>query len=471
MVKQLKNVGLVAIVAAAALTVSSCKKQTENDGSGNFNRSLSAGFSKPTQNIPVDANGVIQDNFDGNATDNIINLANSKVWLLDGVSYVQSGKTLKIEAGTVISSGAFKTYTAIVDGVSVTKDIRGVLVVVKGAKLDAVGTEAAPIVFTSDKAIGSRAAGDFGGVILLGSANTNQPATTVIEGLPTPPSGVDITYGGTASTDNSGTLKYVRIEYAGFKLFQDNEINGLTLGGVGSGTTLEHIQVTYSADDSFEFFGGTVNAKWLVAAGGDDDDFDFDFGYSGSIQYAVGIKAVNSTHSTSGGSSDANGIESDNNKLGDGLTPRTNPVLKNFTILGTKTTNSALKMGNRWRRNSGLNIQNSIIAGFPTGIAFEGGASGTFSNNLVHAFTSAGSVVPNSTDVNADDYLLLGDGASSPFYIGDASTYVVNQLIPDASSPAVSVGGTYAGAIDPATTAGNTWLKNWTLFNTQNKAY
>ncbi|PYF75182.1 hypothetical protein [Pedobacter nutrimenti] len=470
MVKQLTKASLMAIVAAAAITVSSCKKD-QNDGSGNFNRSLSAGFSNPTQNIPVDADGVIQDTFDGNPSDNIINLTSDKVWLLDGVSFVQSGKTLKIAAGTVISSGAFKSYTATEDGVTVTKDIRGVLVIVKGAKIDAVGTESAPIVFTSDKAPGSRVAGDFGGVILLGKAPINQPYTTVIEGLPKPSAAVDITYGGTESTDNSGTLQYVRIEYAGFQLFKDNEINGLTLGGVGNGTTLEHIQVTYSADDSFEFFGGTVNAKWLVAAGGDDDDFDFDFGYSGTIQYAVGVKAVNSTHSTSGGASDANGIESDNNKAGDGAIPRTNPVLKNLTILGTNVNNTALRAGNRWRRNSGLDIQNSIVAGFPSGVAYEGGASGTFSNNLVHAFTTTGSVTPNSTAANANGYLRLGTGTAASFYTSDAIGLNVNLLIPVTTSPANGIGGTYAGAIAPGTATGTTWLKNWTEFATQNKVY
>ncbi|WP_069658898.1 hypothetical protein [Arcticibacter eurypsychrophilus] len=466
MVKQIKNAGLVAIVAAAFL-VTSCRKEQSNDGSGNYDRAASAGFTNPTQSIAIDVNGVIQDNFDGNATDNIINLTSNKVWLIDGVSYVPSGKTLKIPAGSILSSGAFKSYTATEGGVTINKNIRGVLVVVKGAMLDAQGTEALPIVFTSPNAPGSRAAGDFGGVILLGDADTNQPNTTVIEGLPTPPTGVDITYGGSDNVDNSGILKYVRIEYPGLVLFANNEINGLTLGGVGSGTTLNHIQVTYSADDSFEFFGGTVNATYLVAAGGDDDDFDFDFGYTGTIQYAVGLKALSSTHSTSGGVSDANGIESDNEKAAPYTnTPKTLPVLRNFTLLGTSSNNSVLKLGARFRRNTNFDIQNSVIGGYPNGVTTEDLATGTFSSNILHAYSATGAYTPASTASSANTYLLLGT-SGTPFYTDHSTAYNVNTLIPRSTSPIPAT----AGAVAKGTASGATWLKNWTVFTTQTKVY
>lgn len=465
--KTFKNLGMTAMVALGLFT-GGCKKELGKDGSGNYDHAKTAGFTNPTQNIPVNADGVIQDNFDGNASDNIINLSSSSVWLIDGVSYVPSGKTLKIPAGTILSSGAFKSYTATEDGVTITKNIRGVLVVVKGAKLDAQGTEALPIVFTSPNAPGARAAGDFGGVILLGDATTNQPSTTVIEGLPTPPSGVDITYGGSDDTDDSGTLKYVRIEYPGLVLFANNEINGLTLGGVGSGTTLDHIQVTYSADDSFEFFGGKVNATYLVAAGGDDDDFDFDFGYTGTIQYAVGLKALNSTHSTSGGASDANGIESDNNKTGTLGGTRTLPVLRNFTLLGTETNNSVLKLAARFRRNTSFDLQNSLLAGYPQGVTTENSATGTFTNNALHAFALGGAYAA-TVDASALNYLVFGDGLGTPFYTDHSTAYDVDQLIPDASSPAA--GTPYRGAIQPGILAGTTWLKNWTVFTTQTKVY
>ncbi|VTP98436.1 hypothetical protein [Sphingobacterium daejeonense] len=189
----------------------------------------------------------------------------------------------------------------------------------------AIGTATEPIVFTSDKAAGERNTGDFGGVVLLGNAMIN-PGTARIEGIPKPLN-VDVDYGGQNDADNSGVLKYVRIEFAGYNLSQDNEINGLTCGGVGNGTTLENIQVSWGRDDAFEFFGGSVNAKYLVAISTDDDDYDFDFGYSGTIQYALSLKDPQSTNSLDRtGKSDSNGIESDNN--GEGVfrdpTTRTN---------------------------------------------------------------------------------------------------------------------------------------------------
>ncbi|GAA4914801.1 hypothetical protein [Mucilaginibacter defluvii] len=467
MVNQIKNAGVAAMVAAALFTTS-CKKEKSNDGSGYHNRSKSAGFTNPTQSIPVNADGAIQDNFDGNATDNVINLTNSTVWLIDGISYVPSGKTLKIPAGTILSSGAFKTYAATEEGVSIIKDIRGVLLVVKGAKLDAQGTEALPIVFTSPNAPGSRAAGDFGGIILLGDAPTNQPDYTEIEGLPYIP-GTNTTYGGTDVTDNSGIMQYVRIEYAGYLLIADQGVNGLTCGGVGSGTTLDHIQVTYAGDDSFEFFGGTVNASYLIAAGGFDDDFDFTYGYTGTIQYAVVLKALNSTHSTIGTPtiSDANGIESDNDRQGSSLTPKTRPVLKNFTVLGTSTDNPVLRLGARFRRNTNFDLQNSVIGGFPAGVTVENGSSGIFGTNIVHAFSATGAYTPASTATPANNYLLLGAVGTNPFYTDHTTAYNINALIPRSTSPIAAT----QGAVSKGTAAGATWLKNWTLFTAQNKVY
>ena len=146
----------------------------------------------------------------------------------------------------------------------------------RGAKIEANGTASNPIVFTSGKAAGSRLRGDWGGIIILGNAPTNRPLSPapLVEG------GVDRRYGGTTANDNSGTMRYVRIEFAGIAAEPGSEINGLTLGGVGSGTTLEYIQVSYGNDDAYEFFGGTVNAKYLVSYATSDDDYDFDFGYT-----------------------------------------------------------------------------------------------------------------------------------------------------------------------------------------------
>jgi len=484
MLKQIKTVSLTAAISFSLLTVG-CKKELSNDGSGNYNRAKTAGFTNPTQSIPVNASGVIQDNFDGNSTDNIINLTANKVWLIDGISYVPGGKTLKIPAGTILSSGSFKDFiTTIIDpntGLpqTVAKSVRGVLVVVKSAKIDAEGTESQPIVFTSPNAPRNRAPGDFGGLFILSNSFTNKPATSVIEDLPIPPSGIDNTYGGTNVSANSGILKYVRIEYAGFKFINGNESHSLTLAAVGSGTILDHIQITYSGGDGYKIHGGTFNATYLISAGCEDDDFDFDFGYTGTIQYAIGLKAINSAHSTAGSpaSADANGIESDNETISPfSATPRTLPVLKHFTILGTSSNNSVLKLGARFRRNSGFDIQNSVIAGFPIGVTNENSASGTFANNVLHAFSiTGGAVTPGSNAASANTYLAFGTiGGLSPFYVDDNTAYNIGQLVPRSTSPALlaSPANTpYAGAIQPGTAATGTWLKNWTLFNTQTKVY
>src|SRR6186713_295686 len=290
--KKLKIAGVAALVVFIA--ASSCKKTNEKE---KFDGPATAGLpSRPQKHVPVDANSLIT----------VSLLDKDTIWLIDGVSYVAPGNTLTIEPGAFLTSGNFKTYN---DPVYGSQSLRGVLVVTRGGKLIANGTAAAPIVFTSPNAT-NRKAGDFGGVVLLGNAPINQTVPQRIEGIPDPvPTGVDVNYGGSTATDSSGVLTFVRIEFAGFRLTANNEINGLTLGGVGSKTVLNHIQVSWSADDAFEFFGGTVNANHLIALSSDDDDYDFDFGYSGTIQYAISLKDSSSTHSKSGGLPDANGLE------------------------------------------------------------------------------------------------------------------------------------------------------------------
>ncbi|MGJ1267447.1 hypothetical protein ACR78F_20300 [Sphingobacterium spiritivorum] len=442
--------------SVCAIALASCNKDNLAP-QADFKAGLPA---KPQAHVPVDVNGLITKSF----------LSKDTVWLIDGVSFVAPGQTLTIEAGTFLTSGNVKSYN---DEVYGAQNIRGVLVVPKTAKLNAIGTAAAPIVFTSPNASGSRNPGDFGGVIMLGNATTNQPATTRIEGVPAP-IGVDVTYGGSNPADNSGTLKYVRIEFAGYNLTENNEINGLTLGGVGSGTTLENIQVSWGKDDGFEFFGGTVNAKYLVASSNDDDDFDFDFGYTGTIQYALSLKDPNATNSVSGGNSDSNGLESDNNGAGDASRlPLTNPKLRNFTFLGIKDAAVAatkLKYGNRWRRASSLDIESSIIAGYATGASFESISGGNFSNNVVHGYAAAfnGSAPGsgNSTTVSSDatSYLALAGGTNIFYPVSGGFNPFV--LRPTATSPAYGTGTSYKGAIDPAVTnPSQVWTFGWTQFS------
>jgi hypothetical protein len=453
-------------VAAAALGLTSCKKDANS--LGDFNKSSKA---------PIDYSSLPEVHLSGVYTSTRV-LSPDTLYLLDGVVYFTGPSAkLYIKAGTHVVTGNPVTYAG--------RDLKGVLVIAKNAQIFADGNKSnvaessynadSTIVFGPHPANTNPLPGDFGGVIMLGNAPTNAPTTTVIEGIPTSPP-ADVTYGGSNATDNSGILRYARIEYAGFLLSPDNEINGLTLGGVGSGTTLSHIQVSRSNDDSFEFFGGTVNADHLVALAGNDDDYDFDNGYSGTISYAIALKDPGSPHTVSGGVSDANGIESDNNAGSTAATPLTQPTVDHFTILGygSSANVSDLEKGAHFRRLSGVNVQNSIIAGYDLGVRFEGitTSGSAFQYNVVQAYSTifnpaSGAGVPSifgnnatSTSVSFLDFISGNDA----FY-NRAVAYDPTSLVPNTTSPAAAGGiaGTYNGAFDPNATS--LWTDNWTLFN------
>lgn len=466
----------IALLAVITIGLTACKKDLTGS-KGDFNRSSKA---------PIDYSVLPKVHLSGVYTRNRV-LSPDTLYLLDGIVYFTgSNANLYIKAGTHVVTGNPITYSG--------RSIKGVLVITKDAQIFADGNKSnvtessynpdSTIVFGPypDNSIYPKV-GDFGGVVMLGKAPTNQPITTTIEGIPLL-SPADVTYGGTNAADNSGVLRYVRIEYAGLSLSTDNAINGLTLGGVGNGTTLSHIQVSFSLDDSFEFFGGTVNADHLIALAGGDDDFDFISGYTGTIQYAIALKDPFVSHSVSGGVSDANGIESDNQYDGSSYTPLTKPKLRNFTILGYATNSSAsdLEKSNHWRRASSLDIQNSIIGGYNTGVHFEYlTASGSiFQNNVVQAYSVASVAAPANpatyslvvtdrvaSSAAANGFLKLTSAAA--FY--DENTYNPLNLRPMSISPAfsggngaISGGTTYRGAVDPAATASTIWTNNWTDF-------
>jgi hypothetical protein len=278
-------------------------------------------------------------------------------YFLSGFVYVKSNATLTIEPGTIIK------------GISGTK---GALIVERGGKIMAQGTSTNPIVFTSDKPKGQRSYGDWGGVVLCGKATTNKhddgTGVGVAEG------GIGSEYGGTDDADNSGIMQYVRIEFPGIPLTStaNSEINGLTLYSVGTGTTIDHIQVSYSGDDSYEWFGGTVNCKYLVALRGWDDDYDTDNGFRGKIQFALGMRDP-----LSADQSGSNGFESDNDADGSTLTPTTAPVFSNITLYGpyavtTDNVNSLFKRAMHIRRSSQLSVYNSVFVGWPKGLILDG---------------------------------------------------------------------------------------------------
>ncbi|HEY0057161.1 MAG TPA: hypothetical protein VGB63_17570 [Pedobacter sp.] len=443
MITKFKNLAFL-LLSISIITISSCRENdAEDDG--------------PILPIaPETVTGTITSNK---------TLTADRVWILKGYVYVNNGATLTVEPGTVIKGDISE---------------KGALIIERGSKLMANGTAAKPIVFTSGVAAGSRAPGDWGGIVILGRATTNKGTEVLIEG------GINKNYGGTIDNDNSGVLRYVRIEYAGISAFQSSEINGLTLGGVGNGTVLENIQVSFSNDDAYEFFGGTVNAKNLVAFATSDDDFDFDFGYRGSIQFGLALR-----NPAFGDTDQNNGIECDNDGSSTNATPTTRPVLSNFTLIGPNTTTptkGVIGFGNRWRRSTNFVFNNSIMMAWPkAGFSIESAATlasyvnntSEFKNNLVQALAlpyssdQTGAAATMQTKAESEGNVTVATVAdvklTSPF------TYAAPNLLPQTGSPALA--GTFAATTGATATTyrgafGTTdWTTGWANWDPQNKTY
>jgi len=292
---------------------------------------------------------------------------------------IAAGTTRTLSADTVYTLGAQVQVAGtitIAPGTVIKGDkvAKAALIILPGGKINAIGTAAKPIVFTSALAPGLRAAGDWGGIVIVGKAPINQ-TTAEVEGLTRKVAyGLDqIAAADRKADDNSGTLQYVRIEFAGFPLQPDKELNGLTMCAVGSGTTIDHVQVSYCGDDSFEWFGGNVNCKYLIAYLGLDDEFDTDFGFSGNVQYALGLRNPRIADVST-----SNGFESDNDGTGTPSTPLTSAVFSNVTLIGPwktsadKNVNVNYGAGMHIRRNSSLSVFNSVFAGWNIGFVLEG---------------------------------------------------------------------------------------------------
>ncbi len=263
--------------------------------------------------------------------------------------------TLNIEAGTLILGD---------------RTSKGTLIVQRGSTINAVGTAQEPIVFTSARPIGLREPGDWGGVVVCGYADNNQPSKIFeLEGNYGAWSGGR---GNIRNTDNSGTMQYVRIEYAGVAINPNQEVNSLTMGAVGSGTTFDYIQCSFGLDDAFEWFGGTNSSKYLIAYRGLDDDFDVDFGWSGNVQFGIGIRGA-----TLADQSGSNGFEVDNNGGGTPIAPYTSGTFSNITIIGPKADREeaiSLQFQNcaHLRRSNQIKIHNSFFTAYPNGILIDG---------------------------------------------------------------------------------------------------
>lgn len=291
-------------------------------------------------------------------------------YVLRGFVYVNSGARLTINAGTRI--------------VGDTTALGSALFILRGAQIVANGTEAAPIVFTSQRSAGNRSPGDWGGLIIVGNARNNRTGNVIVEGsdgsvVGANPAGVVYT-GGTNDADNSGTLKYVRVEFAGYATLPDAELNSFTFAAVGSGTTLEYLQSLAGLDDSFEWFGGTVDGKYLVSYEAGDDHFDTSEGYRGRNQFLIAMQSTFLTPRAGAGaiSADPQGFEVDGCNGGGCTAPAggnaqssgaadglwTMNVFANYTLIGTGsvTTPANGGVGAVFRRGTGGYYINGVIA-------------------------------------------------------------------------------------------------------------
>ncbi|AII52419.1 hypothetical protein N008_10575 [Hymenobacter sp. APR13] len=397
------------------------------------------------------------------------------MYLLTDRVYVTNGATLTIQPGTIIKGSGL-----------------GTLVIEQGSRLIADGTAAQPIVFTSNQPAGSRNRGDWGGIVILGRAPINQPGTPVIEGVP------GRTFGGTDPNDNSGILRYVRIEFPGIALTTGNEINGLTLGGVGAGTIIDYVQVYASGDDAFEWFGGTVNAKHLVAVAATDDDFDTDFGFTGKVQYAVTVR--DAAQSDISGST---AFESDNDGQGSALTPLTAPVFSNVSaFLQNVPAVTQFTRAMHLRRNTAISIFNSVFTGWPQGLTLDGSGaqanatSGALvlKNNVLAGITTpytqqsggtynvqgfweaAGSA--NTTlatiaalNLNADNFNALNTNGT-PNGVPNFVLPAASPLVSGAAFADAKLGGGFFDNVAYRGAFGTTnWAAGWTNFNPNSTCY
>lgn len=505
---KLKLYGCLGIMAMA-LTMSSCSDNDENDGTQqtNVNWTTNGGL-KACDHVLFTADG------DANVNDNGTQIGNGDqefvftgkqtikkgTYILKGWVYIADGAELTIEPGTIIKGD---------------KQTKAALIAERGGKLIAQGTATEPIVFTSEEAKGNRRPGDWGGIILCGKAKNNK-SEIQIEGGPR------TKHGGNDDADNSGVLSYVRIEFAGYPFQTDQEINGLTLGSVGSGTKIDHVQVSYSNDDSYEWFGGTVNCKYLIAYKGWDDDFDTDNGFSGKVQFGLAVR-----DSKLADVSQSNGFESDNNADGSNSEPHTSAVFSNITFIGPKAVdasfvndasyitggsyypNNGSSLGKfqsamHIRRDSHLNCFNSVVVGWPIGLILDNEKGDTQGAATAGNLKLENIWMANVDAVGTDFNKIYVDGLynyetkqvdqtkpsfSSTFFkaqsgnqVYDAATgwFDTTGYIPTSGSPLLSAAAftnsllssgfdkvDYIGAF----AAGDTWLNGWTNFDPQNADY
>jgi hypothetical protein len=373
-------------------------------------------------------------------------------YLIQGALFVRTGATLTIQAGTTIFGDQATTGTLIID---------------RGGQIIAQGTQNSPIVFTSSATTGSRARGQWGGIILNGRAPLNVPGGEK-EG-----EGGTGTFGGSDPNDSSGILRYVRVEFAGIEFSPDNELNGVAFQGTGAGTTCDHIQVHFNLDDGYEWFGGTAACKYLIASAAGDDSFDWTDGWQGRGQFWIAQQK---------GDDADNGFECDNLEGAVDATPRSRPTIYNVTLIGDPTENYGTQSthGMVLRRGTGGTFRNFIVTGFKNvGVDVRdrsqdlvGGAGSSalltmgnsiVAGNLQGSFQGEGGAwINDPTNSGADPEIGDPYNLESPNFMPSASGAARNGSVPAATPPsdgffesADFIGG--MGATD--------WTQGWTDFS------
>lgn len=380
-------------------------------------------------------------------------LTNDKIWVLQGGVFIgndnKDNAVLNIAAGTTIMGQNGADF----------------LVITRGSKINAVGRADSPIVFTAAKTTG-RKRGEWGGLVINGNApiNSCSAAAEVCEAEGEGNTGV---YGGNNADDNSGVLKYVRVEFAGYEITPDNELNGIAFQGVGTGTEVDYVQSHMGADDGVEFFGGTVNVKHLVITGAKDDSLDWTSGWRGKAQFIVVEQFEDAAN---------NGIEADNLSSPMDADPRSNPTLSNLTLIGTSSAAAKGGEGVLLRVGTGAALYNSIVTGFKSSCidlddkeTFEnaGRYSAALERNEIAFENNIISCATNFKEESGDIYSV------GNFVAQQAANQTVAPMltgwVPANSSPALEGGETpfdlffdfvdYIGAIKDSS---SDWTKGWT---------
>lgn len=430
-----------------------------------------------------------------------------------GVTCPASPMEVRITADTITTSTTWDcTRTYILDSATPTfvmapavltigpgTVIRGAnpssaLIVTRGARLEAQGTAAQPIVFTSNRPVGMRRPGDWGGVVLLGNARINDSANMTMVTGTNQLEGLDSTdmrgrYGGGATPDDAsscGTLRYARIEFAGYTLSMNNELNSLTLCACGSGTNIDFVQVHRGADDGLEIFGGATNIRHIVSTQSDDDGLDWDQGWRGKGQFIVVQGPATS------GESDPTGIEADNDRDVPTSMPTSEPTLYNVTVLGPGNTVSIAN--NRavvLRRGTAGRLVNFLIGGFPisgvdvrdmatftlgmgdpprlhfaNSIIWSNGMDGMqhFVDNTMDAFDESGwfTAAARNNRVGADPMLPAPYNATAPNFVPPAGSPAATGGATPPTDAFFDATATYVGAVPPGSTTN--WMSGWTSF-------